>query len=686
MKLKVLAAVAAIAAAATPAFAAEGMWTFDAFPTARVNQALGTKIDQKWLDHLMSSAVRIPGCSSSLVSGEGLILTNNHCVLDCTQDLSTPQQDYVTNGFNPATRAEERQCPGATAEILLQITDVTARVNGATTGLTGKAFTQARDAAMAAIETEVCGPDKSMRCQVVNLYRGGQFKLYRYKRYTDVRLAFAPEHRAAAFGGDPDNFNFPRFGLDFGFLRIYENGKPLKTPVHLKWSRNAPTAGEPAFIAGNAGSTQRLLTMAQLATLQSLTLPTDQMTRSEFRGRLLTFMAASEHNRFIAADLLDDVENRFKRGRGQQRALSDAVFMAGKAKAEADLKAAVAARPELAAEVGDPWTDIANVQDDLVELYPAWFFLESRAGGGSDLYAQARQLVRAAQERGKPAAERLPEYSDSRLPLIEKSLLDASPVYPELDALKLTWWLSKTREYLTADNLQVRNLLGKESPEAMALRLATGTRVGDPAFRRQLWEGGLAAVEASDDPLIRFVLATGTDARAVRAQWEERVEGPTDRAAERLARARFAVLGDSVYPDATGTLRLTYGRIEGWEQDGRMIGPFTTWAGLFDRATGSNPFIVASKLLAARERLTPTTVLNTTVSTDTIGGSSGSPVVNARGEVIGANFDSTFLGQRNAFGYDPRVNRSVAVTTAAITEALEKAYGQTRLVKELTGK
>lgn len=686
MKLNVLAAVAAIAAMSSPVTAAEGMWTFDAFPTARVNQTLGTKIDQKWLDHLMSSAVRIPGCSSSLVSGEGLILTNNHCVLDCTQDLSTPQQDYVTTGFNPATRAEERQCPGATAEILLQITDVTARVKGATTGLTGKAFTQARDAAMAAIETEVCGPDKSMRCQVVNLYRGGQFKLYRYKRYTDVRLAFAPEHRAAAFGGDPDNFNFPRFGLDFGFLRIYENGKPLKTPVHLRWNRNAPTAGEPAFIAGNAGSTQRLLTMAQLSTLQSLTLPTDQLTRSEFRGRLLTFMAASEHNRFISADLLDDVENRFKRGRGQQRALSDAVFMAGKAKEEQDLKAAVAARPDLSAEVGDPWTDIVNVQDDLVELYPAWFFLESRAGGGSDLYAQARQLVRAAQERSKPAAERLPEYSDSRLPLIEKSLLDATPVYPELDALKLAWWLSKTREYLTADNPQVRNLLGKDSPEALAQRLATGTRVGDPAFRRQLWEGGLAAVEAADDPLIRFVLATGTDARAVRSQWEERVEGPTDRAAERLARARFAVLGDSVYPDATGTLRLTYGRIEGWQQDGRTIGPFTTWAGLFDRATGADPFIVASKLLAARDRLNPATVLNTTVSTDTIGGSSGSPVVNARGEVIGANFDSTFLGQRNAFGYDPRVNRSVAVTTAAITEALEKAYGQTRLVKELTGK
>lgn len=686
MKLKTLVAAVTAAAIAAPAFAAEGMWTFDGFPIARANEFLGTKVDRKWLDHLQRSAVRIGGCSSSLVSGEGLILTNNHCVLGCTQKLSTREQDFVTRGFNPATRAEERQCPGATAEILMDISDVTQRVKDAAQGLSGKAFTQARDAAMGAIEKEACGDDKTQRCQVVNLYRGGQFKLYRFKRYTDVRLAFAPEHAAANFGGDPDNFNFPRYGLDFAFLRIYQDGKPLKTPTHLKWNASAPTAGQPVFVAGNAGSTQRLLTMSQLATQQSLVLPTDLMTRAEFRGRLLTFMAQNESNRFIGQDQLEGVENSFKRARGQLRALADAEFMGGRAKAEADLRAAVAARPALAAELGDPWADIDAVQDDYAELFAPYFFLESRAGGGSDLYGKARQLVRAAQERDKPAAERLPEYSDSRLPLIEKSLLDASPAHPELDALQLEWWLSKTREYLTPDAPQVRTLLGKDSPEALAARIAKGTRVGDAAFRKQLWEGGLAAVQASDDPLIRFILATDPAARAVRSQWEERVEGPTDRAAERLARARFEILGDSVYPDATGTLRLTYGRVEGWSQDGRTIGPFTTWAGLWDRATGQAPFLLANALNSARDRLNPATVLNMTLSTDTIGGSSGSPVVNARGEVIGANFDSTFLGQRNAFGYDIRVNRSVAVTTAAITEALDKAYGQSRLVRELTAK
>ena len=686
MKLKIAAAAAALVAVALPAAAGEGMWTFDAFPIERVNRTLGTKIDQAWLDRLRSAAVRIPGCSASLVSPDGLVLTNHHCVASCAQDLSTPEQDYLKNGFMPATRAEERQCPGATAEILVEITDVTARVKAAAEGKTGKAFTQARDAEMAAVEKEVCKDDRTLRCQVVNLYRGGQFKLYRYRRYTDVRLAFAPEGRAASFGGDPDNFNFPRYALDFGFLRIYENGKPIRSPAFLRWNPNPPTAGEPVFIAGNAGSTQRLLTMAQLQTVKDIVLPLDQLTRGEMRGRLIRFIAESEQHRFIGQDALDGLENSFKRARGQMRALADAAFMAGKAREEEELRRRVAANAALAAEVGDPWADIAAVQDDYAELFPAWFFLEQRAGGGSDLYAMARSLVRAAQERNKPAAERLPEYSDSRLAVLEKNLLDSFPVYPELNQLQLEWWLSKTREHLTADDPRVKALLGRESPEALAERLTRGSKLGDPAVRKALWEGGLAAVEGSDDPLIRFVLATGGDARAVRSQWEERVEGPTDRAAERLARARFEVYRDTVYPDATGTLRLTWGRVEGWETDGRKVEPFTTFAGLFDRATGAEPFVLAPSIARNRAQIDPDMVLDMALSTDTIGGSSGSPVVNARGELIGANFDSTFLGQRNAFGYDPRVNRSVAVTAAAITEALRKAYGQERLLRELTGK
>ena len=317
------------------------------------------------------------------------------------------------------------------------------------------------------------------------------------------------------------------------------------------------------------------------------------------------------------------------------------------------------------------------------ELYPAYALLEGRAGGGSSLYGAAVTLVRAAQERAKPAAERLAEYADSRLPAVEQRILAERPVYPALEQVQLEWWLSKTREWLTVDDPRVRGLLGQESPEALSARLIEGSTLGDPAVRRALWEGGLPAIQASTDPLIQHVLRTDPAARAVRAEWEEKVQAPTDRASEQLAAARFAVYGDSVYPDATGTLRLTYGRIEGSDVPGQRWGAFTTFNGLWDRATGSAPFDVAPRLLAARERIDGDTVLNMALSTDTIGGSSGSPAINARGEIVGANFDSTVLTQRNAYGYDRAVNRSVIVTTGAVTTALRDVYGMDGLVREL---
>lgn len=687
MRLKLLAAASIVGLCATPALAEEGMWTYDNFPMARVNQTYGVNIDQAWLDRVRLASVRLStGCSASIVSAEGLVLTNNHCVEACVQNLSTPDNQYALTGFLPATRDEERRCQGMQAEILIEISDVTDQVRAAGEGLEGRAFTQARDAAMGAIETAACEGRPELRCQVVSLYRGGQFKLYTYRKYEDVRLAFAPEEAAASFGGDLDNFSFPRFGMDAAFLRLYENDQPMQTPGHLGWDAEAPEAGELVVISGSPGSTQRLLTMAQLQTVRDISMPLDQLTRSELRGRLLRFASESEENEFIVGSTLSSVENSYKRGQGQSRALIDADFMAGRAEAEADLRARVAADPELAATIGDPWSDIVGVQDDYAELYPAYFFLEARAGGGSQLYTWARNLVRAAREREAPAAERLAEYADSRLPLRRNQTVAANPTYPGLNQVQLEWWLSKTREFLTVDDPRIRAILGNENPEQMAERLVSGTTLADPAVRTALWEGGLAAIEASDDPLIQFVLATDEIAREARAEWEERVEGPTDRAAERLAAARFAVYGDSIYPDATGTPRLTFGRIEGWTYDGRTVEPFTTFGGLYDRATGAPPFEIAPRWVEARDGLDLETRYNMSVSTDTIGGNSGSPAINADGEVIGANFDSTILGQRNAFGYDPAVNRSVSVTAQAITSALRDVYGMDRLADELQGR
>ncbi len=706
MKL-LLAATTALCLSATASAAEEGMWTFDNFPIARANQTLGTSIDQAWLDRVRLSSVRFGGCSAGIVSNAGLVMTNNHCVATCVANLSTQAVNYAETGFTPRTREEELKCPGGTAEILTDISDVTERVRAAAAGRTGLAFNQARDAEIGRIETEACGEATDKRCQVVTLYRGGQFKLYTYKKYTDVRLAFAPEDRAATFGGDLDNFSFPRFAIDAAFIRLYENDAPAVTATHFVWNADRPVEGTPVFVAGSPGATQRLLTQDQLFTVRDVVLPMDQLIASELRGRLIRFSEESEENAFIAMDPIVGLENTYKRGLGRMRALTDPAFMEARAVAEADFRTrSLELDPALNTySVGqlnanplplvklmrdDPWGALAAVQPIARELYPAYALLEGGTGigttpiaGGSQLFLWARTLVRGAQERAKASAERLPEFGDARLSAVQSALFAARPTYPALEQVRMEWWLSKTREWLTADSPAIRGLLGRESPEQLSARLVEGTTLADPAVRRAMWEGGLAAIEASDDPMIQYLLSIQNETRAVRADWETRVQAPTDQAAERLATARFAAYGDTVYPDATGTLRLTYGLIEGSDVPGQRFGPFTTFAGLWDRATGAPPFDVAPKLLAARDGIDPETVLNMTLSSDTIGGSSGSPVVNAAGEMLGANFDSTVLTQRNAYGYDRDVNRSVIVTTGAVTVALRDVYGMERLVKEL---
>ena len=681
-----LAAALLTLAAGSAAQAEEGMWTFDNFPIARANQTLGTNIDQAWLDRVRLSSVKFGGCSAGIVSAEGLVMTNNHCVATCVANLSTQAVNYAETGFTPRSREEELKCPGGTAEILTDISDVTERMHAAGAGLEGQAFTRARDAEAGRIEQEACGGDAGRRCQVVSLYRGGQFKLYTYKKYSDVRLAWAPEDRAATFGGDLDNFSFPRFAIDAAFIRLYENGAPAATPTHFVWNASQPVEGTPVFVSGSPGSTQRLLTQDQLMTIRDVVLPMDQLIASELRGRLIRYSEEGERQAFEAMDPISGIENTYKRGRGRMAALVDPAFMAARAEAEADFRG----RAEAGAGDSNPWTTLSAAQPVVRELYPAMALLEGGTGmgttpvaGGSQLFSWARTLVRGAQEREKPSAERLPEYADSRLTAVQSGLFAERPVYPGLEQVRMEWWLSKTREWLTVDDPRVRGLLGQESPEQLSARLIEGTTLADPAVRRALWEGGLAAVEASNDPLIQYLLSIQDETRAIRSEWEEKVEAPTARASERLAALRFETYGDAVYPDATGTLRLTYGRIEGTDVPGQRWGPFTTFDGLWDRATGAPPFDVAPKLLAARERIDGDTVMNMAVSSDTIGGSSGSPVVNAAGEILGANFDSTVLTQRNAYGYDVNVNRSVIVTTGAVTTALRDVYGMDRLVAEL---
>jgi V8-like Glu-specific endopeptidase len=675
------AATAVLSAPAAPARAEEGMWTFDNFPIATVNQTYGTNIDQAWLDRVREAAVRLQGCSASLVSGEGLVLTNHHCVVGCIQDLSDAQNDYVKNGWMPATREEEKQCPGQTAEILTDITDVTERVTGAGQGLEGAAFVQARNAEAERIQKEGCGDDPKLTCQVISLYRGGQYKLYKFRKYDDVRLVFAPEFQAAFFGGDPDNFNFPRYALDSGFLRIYEDGKPVATPNHLTWNPNAPKEGDVTFVAGNPGTTQRLLTVAQLEALRDQQLPISLIQFSELRGRLLEYSTTDEEAKRVAVDPIFGLENSFKVFYGQQGALTDPAFMAKKRQEEADLRQRVAADPELAARIGDPWADLERVAQAQRDLYLPYRQLES--GPRSQLYNYAKAIVRAAKERAKPAAERRPGYSDADIAALGRRLAQNAPISSDIEEIYMSFWLSKTREYLTVDNPQVKALLGKDSPEQIAQRTVSGTRLADPAFRAQALAMTPEQLAASGDAMIQFVLANDDAAQAIRTQWESAVSGPTSRAGEKIAQARFAAYGTNLYPDATFSLRLSYGAVKGWTHQGVTVEPFTYIGGLYERNTGAEPFNAAEDWLAAEDKVNKQTVYDFVSTNDIIGGNSGSPVINAKGEVIGAAFDGNIHSLGGSFGYDGNLNRTVTVSTAAITEALRNVYNQPRLLEEL---
>jgi hypothetical protein len=676
-------AFAAAGVARQAAWADEGMWTFDNFPSAAVKAKYGVTIDQPWLDRVRGAAVRLStGCSASVVSGQGLVLTNHHCAADCVQSHSTAKVNYTKDGFAAATRKDELLCAGMQAEILMSITDETPRVTSAFVGKTGQAYLRARDAEVAAIEKEGCaGKETVQRCQVLTLYQGGQYKLYTYRKYSDVRLVFAPEFAMAFFGGDPDNFNFPRYDLDFSFVRLYENGAPVVTPDHLAWSAAPPKAGEPVFVAGNPGSTSRQLTADQLVSLRNFALPNTLMQMSELRGRYIRYGEESpEKNRVVSHDLFG-IENSYKALRGQLQALSEDRFIAGKRAADMALKAKVDADPALKASIGDPWAEIAKAQGPRAAMYDAYALVE-RGGFGSELYSYARVLVRAATERAKPNGERLPEYTDSRLALLEKSILDAEPVDPGVEQIQLEFWLTKVREYLTADAPETKVLLGRDSPEALAARL-TQSKLADPKVRQALWSGGLAAIQASTDPMIRYVLQIDPTARRVRSAYETEVTGPIDRAAEAIAKARFAAYGTSVYPDATFSLRLTYGAVDGWTLQGKTVDPFTRMGGTYDRATGQDPFALPQRWLDAKGRLNLDTVFDISSTNDIIGGNSGSPLVNARAEVVGAIFDGNIHSLGGAYGFDPVLNRAVAVSTAAITEALTRIYDQKGLVQEL---
>ncbi len=670
---------AALLALAPAAHAEEGMWTFDAFPVEQMKKEYGWAPDQAWLDRSRGAAIRLTnGCSASFVSPDGLILTNHHCIVSCLQDLSTQDSDLVAGGFNAGMRSNEKTCPGQQAELVTAITDYTADIKGAIGDKQGAELVTARDARISEIEASQCPDTEKTRCQVVKFFGGGQYKLYKYRKYSDVRIAWAPEFNAAFFGGDPDNFNFPRYALDAAFLRAYDGDKPASTPQHLKWNVRAPQEGEVAFVVGNPGSTQRGMTSEQRAYQREVALPRRLLQLAEYRGRLIEAMRGSEERTREGGSRLFGVENAFKALNGRMQALNNAEFAAQLDAAEAALKERSSGQIE-----GDPWADIAKAVDAYRNFDEAYTQIDS--SGLSQLYGYARTLVRAAIEREKPNTERLAEYADARLPLVEKRLLDAAPTYPWLEELSLRFWLSKTRELLTTDNPDVQALLGKESPEDMAARLVKGAQLADPAVRKQLWEGGLEAIRASNDPLIKLALSQDARTRELNKRYEQEYEAPVTAAQAKLTDARFAAYGDSIYPDATFTLRISYGSVKGWEENGRQVPIATQMGGTYDRATGSDPYKIAEAFKANADGLDKAATYNFVSTNDIIGGNSGSPVLDRQGKVIGTAFDGNIHSLGGNYGYDGNLNRTVSVSTEAIQQGLETLYPAPELVKELGG-
>ncbi len=689
MKIVPIAAIALFLA--LPAAADEGMWTFDNPPVPAIQQKYGVTLDASWLNHVRESTVRLEtGCTGSFISGDGLILTNHHCAEDCVAQNSSEGKDLVSSGFLAGTREQELKCGEDAVSVLVGTEDVTAKVAAAVKDVAPEGLVEARRAALTRLE-QACEESSAgakggpLKCERVTLYQGGQYWLYKYRRYEDVRLAFVPERGIAAFGGDPDNFQFPRWCLDMSLLRAYENGEPAKTPNHLRFDWDGAQPGDAVFVSGHPGNTDRLLTVSELEVQRDVYLPFWLLRYSELRGRMIQYSKMGEEPRRTAEHYLNLIENSIKVRRKQLDALLDPALIENALSKEKALRQAVATNPALAQAAG-AWTDIEKAQDTWRNVLVAHTFIEGAAAFNSGLFAHARTLVRAAAERAKPNATRLPEFTEARLPAVVQGLKAPAPIYPDFEILRLSFGLERMREWLGPDDPVVRQVFGKESPDSLATRLVRQSTLADPAARMALYEGGQAAIDASQDPMIRLAAAVDPAARSLRTQYEEKVEGPTQRGQEEIAKARFAQYGTRIYPDATFTLRLSYGSMKGWVEKGEEVRPWTELSRLFERATGEPPFKVPPRWMAAKDRLDMKTRVNFTTDNDIVGGNSGSPMLNAKGEIVGLAFDGNIHSISGSYWFDERLNRSVGVHPAYIREALEKVYGAKALLAEIDSK
>ncbi|HYM79005.1 MAG TPA: S46 family peptidase [Candidatus Dormibacteraeota bacterium] len=666
----------------------EGMWLYNAPPKDKIKAKYGFQVTQQWLDHVRLSSVRFNnGGSGSFVSPDGLTFTNHHVGAACVQQLSTAGHDYIKTGFYAKTPAEEAKCPNLELNQLVGIEDVTDKINAEVKPeMSAAEAGAAQRAAMSQVEKE-CATATGLRCDVAIFYSGQVYNLYKYKKYTDVRLVFAPEFDIAFFGGDPDNFTYPRFDLDITFFRVYEDDKPAHLDNYLKWSATGVKDGDLIFVSGHPGNTGRLLTMAQVEFLRDVQYPSVMKILQQRINLLQDFSKQSEEDARIAKEELFSLQNSQKAVTGYQSGLLDAAIMKAKAEDEAKLRAGFKADSKNAS-AADPWEEIAQAMKLQQSVYPNLTYVE-RLRAFPRLAQNARLLVRAAEEKRKPNQDRLREFRDSALPSLEQQLFSTEPVYKNLETILLAESLSEAQDALGKDNADLQQLLQGKTPADAAKDLIGNTKLDDVAVRKQLYEGGKAAIEASTDPLIVAMRAIDADARAARKEFEDKVDAVVRRDGTVIAKARFAQNGFAQPPDATFTLRLSYGAVKGYQENGKAIPFATNLGGAFEHAAehGSQPpYNLPESWIKSKANLDLKTPFNFVSTADIIGGNSGSPTVNRNGEVVGIIFDGNIESLPWNFAYSDTQGRAVSVDSRGIQEALRKIYGATALADELMGK